>query len=242
MLLLITSFLAGVLTVLAPCVLPLLPIIIGSSASRSKWEPAVVIASLSISIVLFTLLLRFSTALIGVPTYVWSYVSGTILVLLGLVTIFPSVWEKASLSFSNKSKEKLQQSAQKQGMLKPIMIGASLGPVFTSCSPTYGLILATVLPASFISGLFYLIVYALGLAFVLGLIAFFGRSLTSRLQGIADGKSNFKKTLGVIFVLVGLAIIFKWDKQIEAALIDRGYYGVTSFEENLVRTLEKENQ
>lgn len=238
MLLLLTSFLAGILTVLAPCVLPLLPIIIGSSASRFKWEPLVVILSLSVSIILFTLLLRASTILIGVPSYIWSYVSGGILIVLGLVTLFPEAWDRLMVQVSNKSKQSLQKSAQKQGIIRPVLMGASLGPVFASCSPTYSLILATVLPASFMSGLFYLTVYTIGLAFVLGLIAWFGRSLTSKLQGISDSKSKFKKGLGLIFVLVGVAIIFKWDKAIEAALIDRGYYGITAIEEKLVKNIE----
>ena len=51
------------------------------------------------------------------------------------------------------------------------MIGAALGPVFSSCSPTYALIVATVLPQSFLSGLFYISVYVIGLALMLLLVA-----------------------------------------------------------------------
>jgi cytochrome c-type biogenesis protein len=239
MLLLFTSFMAGVLTVLAPCVLPLLPIIIGGSAgSKSNRDPILLVGSLTVSIILFTLLLRASTLLIGVPTSFWSYVSGGILVFFGIITLFPTLWGKVSGSANNSSKKLLHASAKKSGWQKPVMMGAALGPVFTSCSPTYSLILATVLPASFLSGVFYVTIYALGLASVLILIAIFGHKVTKNLRSAADPKGTFKKILGLIFLLVGMAIIFKWDKAIEAQIIQQGYFGITSFEEQLVDNLK----
>ena len=64
MLLLLISFIAGVLTILAPCVLPLLPVIIGGSISgktKEKSRPYIIAASLAASLVVFTLLLKLST-------------------------------------------------------------------------------------------------------------------------------------------------------------------------------------
>ena len=102
MLAVVGALVAGVLTTLAPCVLPLLPVIVGGSvqdadpaARRPRVPRAVVVtASLGLSVALFTLLLRASTALLGVPTEVWSAVSGLVLVLLGLVMALPDVWER----------------------------------------------------------------------------------------------------------------------------------------------------
>src|SRR3989338_1956413 len=95
MTLLALSFLAGILTVLAPCILPLLPVVVGSAATgRSKSTPYIVVGSLALSIILFTYLLKFSTALIMIPPQVWTYLSGGILVLFGLILIFPALWEK----------------------------------------------------------------------------------------------------------------------------------------------------
>ena len=94
---LLGALVAGVLTVLAPCVLPLLPVIVGGSvaqqpattgggvavATRTQIRaPLVITASLGTSIVVFTLLLKATTALIGIPPSVWEWVSG--LVLIGL--------------------------------------------------------------------------------------------------------------------------------------------------------------
>lgn len=240
MLLFITSFFAGVLTVLAPCVLPILPIIVGGSVEGKSKAPAIrLIASLSVSIVVFTLLLRASTILIDVPTSFWTSVSGVILIVFGCITVFPEQWEKISIKISSKSQGNLQKAANKKGWQREIWMGAALGPVFTSCSPTYALIIATILPASFISGVFYTVVYAAGLAVVLFLIAMLGRRLTKHLQGAADPKGKFKRTLGIIFLLVGVFILMGWDKDIETWVIDQGYLGVTSFEEHLLEQMDQ---
>ena len=71
MFLLFVSFIAGVLTVLAPCILPLLPVIIGGAAqNHERRNPYIITASLAVAVVLFTLLLKFSTLLIN---YRYSY-------------------------------------------------------------------------------------------------------------------------------------------------------------------------
>ncbi len=60
-------------------------------------------------------------------------------------------------------------------VLRAILTGAALGPVFSTCSPTYALLLATVFPVSFISGIIYTLIYALGLSLILVLIILGGR-------------------------------------------------------------------
>lgn len=87
------SFIAGILTILAPCVLPILPVILAGSVTEKKWwYPYVVTLSLALSIVIFTVLLKASTLFIDIPSSFWKYLSGTILLVLGLVYIFPHIW------------------------------------------------------------------------------------------------------------------------------------------------------
>ena len=79
------SFIAGLLTILAPCVLPLLPVIIGgAAATRNKWYPFVLVVSLCLSVILFTLILKASTYLIEIPQVVWTTISGGIVFLFGI--------------------------------------------------------------------------------------------------------------------------------------------------------------
>lgn len=87
------SFFSGVLTVLAPCVLPLLPVILGGSlAGQSNRRPYIIITSLILSLLIFTLLLKASTVLIDVDPSFWEYFSGGLLVLFSITLIFPRAW------------------------------------------------------------------------------------------------------------------------------------------------------
>lgn len=243
--LIIISFLAGVLTVLAPCILPVLPIVIGGSVTPgekpNKWRPYIITGSLAVTIVVFTLLLKASTAFIMIPPEFWKWVSGTIIILFGLISIFPQLWDGVStkLGLGRKSEEALQKSNQKTGVMRDVLVGLSLGPVFSSCSPTYFLILATVLPASFINGLIALIAYALGLASILLLISLLGQKLIAKIRWAADPRGWFKRGLGILFVLVGLFIISGLDKHIQTAVLDGGYFDITKVEQQLLEQVSE---
>jgi len=235
--LLIVSFIAGVLTVLAPCILPLLPIVIGRSVDGSnKYRPYVVTGSLAVAVIVFTLLLKASTAFIDIPQHVWSYISGGIIVLFGLVSLFPETWEKISvrLKFSSSSNELLNKTTRYSGFKGDILLGLSLGPVFSSCSPTYFLILATVLPQSYATGLVYLIAYALGLSITLLLIGLLGQRLAQRLNSFSDPKGKFKKGLAILFILVGIFIFTGADKKVQAYILEKGYFDITKIEQKLL--------
>lgn len=235
---LVVSFVAGFLTVLAPCILPLLPVIIGSSTTGEKdfKKPLTIVASLSVSIVVFTLLLRASTIFIDIPDDFWKWLSGGILLIFGIVSVFPSLWENlsAKLNLNAKSNKLLGKGVQKGGTTGDIIIGAALGPVFTSCSITYAAIVAVSLPASFGVGLVYLLLYVVGLAIPLLMLAVFGQKLADKLAVLSDPHGKFKKFIGIIFIIIGIMIITGVDKEIEAWLIDQGLYDwQVELEENI---------
>lgn len=229
------SFLAGILTVLAPCVLPVLPVVLaGSLSEKQKWYPYVVTLSLAISVVIFTVLLKVSTLFIDIPSSFWKYLSGGILLALGLVYIFPHAWAwiVERLHFSRSSHSLHQAQDIENPLLRAIVTGAALGPVFSTCSPTYTLLLATVFPVSLAAGIGYTAVYALGLSLMLVIIAILGRSIIANLRIIADERSWFKRILGIIFVLIGLMIITWLDKKIETIVLER--FDVSSIETNVL--------
>jgi cytochrome c biogenesis protein CcdA len=246
MTLLLISFIAGVLTVLAPCILPLLPVVVGSSVgARSKVTPFIVIGSLALSILLFTYLLKASTAFISIPSYVWGYISGGILVGFGLALLFPPLWERLPfIAKTSAGANKLVGAGyQKKSVWGDVLIGAALGPVFSSCSPTYFVILATVLPASFLLGTFYLLAYIAGLVLVLGLIAVLGQRFTSKLQFAADSRSWLKRGMGALFLVGGLLIFTGYDKEVQTWVLDRGYIdGVLNIEQQLLKQVESSQE
>jgi cytochrome c biogenesis protein CcdA/thiol-disulfide isomerase/thioredoxin len=235
--LLFLSFFAGILTVLAPCVLPLLPVIIGSSLDgKNRWKPYLVTLGLVISITVFTILLKASTLLINIDPIVWKYISGGLVLVFGLIYLFPNLWNKISLALnlSSKSDHVLENATQKEGFLGALLTGAALGPVFASCSPTYSLIIATVLPVNFYEGLGYIIIYALGLASVMLAVALLGRKLVAKLRVFANPNGWFKRILGGIFLIVGISIMTGFDKVIETKILNSGYFDITTIDQNLL--------
>ena len=239
--LLITSFLAWGLTILSPCVLPLLPVIIGSTAgSKNPWKPFIVTTSLAISIVIFTLLLKASSLLIDIPQFFWTSISGWIVLLFGLFLLMPELWEKIAtkLNLNQRSQTSLSKAGTGESLRSSILIGAALGPVFSSCSPTYFVILATVLPVNFALWLIYLLVYAFGLMLTLWIIGYFGQKVIVKLKWAANPKGWFKKIMWILLILVGLALITGFEKRIETFILDSGYW-ITKIEENLLKNIDE---
>ncbi|MCA9365194.1 MAG: cytochrome C biogenesis protein [Candidatus Moranbacteria bacterium] len=235
------SILAGMLTVLSPCILPLLPIIVGGSLGdgrKRRWKPFVVTASLGVSVVLFTLLLKVSTVFITISPFVWQALSGGILLFFGLFLVFPRLWNFFLGRFGAVSSQKANQyvvvGVRKNSFVGDVVIGAALGPVFSTCSPTYFVILATVLPESFVVGLLYLFGFAGGLVFILLLIALVGQRAVGRLSFASDSQGWFRRCLGVLFLVVGVAVLSGYDKKFEAYLLDHGFLNFTRFEQGLV--------
>lgn len=245
MLLFIISFIAGVLTVLAPCILPLLPVIVGGSLSGdgsggfNKKKAFTIILSLGVSVIAFTLLLKASTFFIDIPEYVWKWISGGIVIFFGVVTLFPSLWENKLLAkLSAQSNVLMGKGYQKKNFGGDVIIGAALGPVFSTCSPTYFIVLATVLPVNFFLGLTYLLTYTVGLCLSLLVVSLVGQKIMDKLGIAADPNGWFKKTLGIVFLIVGIAIIGGLDKKTQIFLLDSGFFDVTKIEQKL---LEKNN-
>lgn len=215
------ALVAGVLTTLAPCVLPLLPVIVGGSLGKPSAEARkrayLIAASLGASVILFTLLLRATTALIDIPPTAWQWLSGVILIGLGAVSVFPQVWDMASAKFSlqTNSNKQLVAARGRGGTLGAILTGSALGPVFSSCSPLYLYVIVTVLPASFGEGMVLLFAYAIGLCGTLLVVALLGQKVMGKARWLANPDGNFKKILGAIFIVVGIAVILGIDKDLQ---------------------------
>ena len=230
---------------LAPCILPLLPVIIGHSitdTTPSRRRLFVVVASLGVSVILFTLLLKASSLLIDIPQDFWKWISGGIIFLFGLTMVFPNLWEKFSFAntLSIKSNKVLTKGYQKNSVWGDVIIGASLGPIFSACSPTYFVILATVLPVSFFLGIVYLFTYVLGLSLALIVVALLGERIMAKIGKVSDPRGWFKKIFGVIFILVAIAIISGYDKKLQINLLDAGFLDVTKIEQKLLEKMIKD--
>lgn len=226
MLLVTGAFVAGILTTLAPCVLPLLPVIVGGSIGQTgekSFRKALLISgSLALSVIVFTLLLKGTTYFIEIPNSLWQWISGSILILLGLFSAKPALWESISmrLSLQSRSTPLLSKAREREGKVGGILTGAALGPVFSSCSPLYAYVIVTVLPASFGEGLALLFAYALGLCGTLLAVALVGQRLIKSAGWAVNPEGLFRRSLGWIFILVGLVIITGLDKDLQTWILE----------------------
>ncbi|MDQ2973109.1 MAG: redoxin domain-containing protein [bacterium] len=230
------------LTSLAPCMITLLPVIVGNSLvpddddKLDRKKPYIIAASLAASVIIFTVILKASTALIGVDPKVWLYISGGIVVILGISMLFPNLWAKISarLGFEHSSNKLLASANKRSGLWGQVLTGAALGPVFASCSPVYALVLATVLPINIVLGMVYIIAFALGLGLALLLIALGGQRIVKRLGWAANPYGWFRRGLAVLLIIVGLMIIGGYDKKFQTWVIETLPFDVTDIEERLI--------
>ena len=227
MTLLLVALLAGILSVLAPCIIGIIPLLVGYSAeTRNVYKALRVVLGLSVSIFIFSIILKASTILIGISSNTWQLISGVIVILFGFAGLFPEVWESIA------SRIKLQQlsaSGQKTALKKggaagDILLGASLGPIFSACSPTYALIVASILPVSPIKGVLYLLVFISGLASTILIIAIAGQKAVQKLGWTINPHGWFKRALAVLFIVIGILIITGYDKTLLSKAVESGWF------------------
>lgn len=234
------SYVAGLLTALAPCVLPLLPIILGGSLAgekKDKWRPYIITGSLVVSLILFTLLLKASTVFIGIDPKLWTIGSGILVIILGFFMLFPDLWARliGKLGIEHRSQGLLGKAyKQENGVISAILIGAALGPIFSSCSPTYAWVIATVLPSSTLLGMFYLTFYVLGVATALLAIALLGRKLLERIKWASDPKGWFQRGIAILFIIVGIFVATGLDKKVQTYLVEKDFLNIKLLEEKIV--------
>jgi len=230
------SFLAGLLTILAPCVLPILPVIIGGSIeNKNKFRPYIIIFSFLLSTLIFTIFIQLIAEFIFIPRDLLRVFSGIILAMLGVFLIFHEIWDFISFKtgFSSNATKIIEKNQSTESFFKPALIGFSLGPIFSSCSPTFTTIISLILfEDSFFIGFLYSITYLAGLATALIPVSFLGRKLIDKLKWASNPEGWFKKSLGGLFLIIGTIIILGIDKNLESILLNSGYYDNISNLEN----------
>jgi len=223
----LVSFLAGILTVLTPCSFTLLPVILstGLENTKSKKRPYLIILSLALSVILFTLLLKATTALIDIPLQTWNILSGILIIFVALSFLYPDLSSRILKKnpITLKSESVFKNSFESQSTITSILAGISLGPIFTGCSPTYLLIVSVLLPTDFFSGLIYLLAYVFGLSTILILVLFGGRSIVNKFKWAINPQGKFKKLLAIVMIIFGILIISGLYKQIESSLLSADF-------------------
>src|SRR5436190_9808433 len=204
-LLLLIGFVAGVITAVSPCVLPVLPIVLAGGASGGRRRPYAIIAGLVAGFTLFTLTASALLSALGLPQDLLRNVAIALLFVLA-ATIF---WPRLALLLE---RPLAFLSRRREGDLGGgFLLGISLGLVFVPCA---GPVLATitVLAAQHrfsLDSVLLTLAYSLGAAGPMLLIALGGQRVARRLRA---GGENLRRGLGVVIALAAVAIVFDVDQ------------------------------
>lgn len=219
------AFFAGVLSVLSPCVLPLLPIVLGAAVSEHRRGPAALAAGLTLSFTAIGLFIATIGFAIGLDATAFRTGSAMLLIALGTVLLAPSLQAKLAVAagpVSNWAEQRFGGFAT-AGLSGQFGVGLLLGAVWSPCvGPTLGA--ASVLAArgeNLGAVAITMLVFGIGAGLPLILLGMISRSrlmqLRTRLLGVGSGA---KTALGGFIIVVGLAIVSGLDKIVETALVD----------------------
>ena len=213
------AFVAGVITSLSPCVLPVLPLILaGSASSTDRRRPYMIIAGLVVSFTVFTLTGGALLSALGLPEDLLRDLAIAAMLVMAASLLsrrFAWLLERPLLFLTRR-----RPSTDGSGLL----LGFSLGLVFV---PSAGPVLAavTVLAASGEIGLRIILVtgaYAIGAAIPMLAIAIGGQRLTTGVGFLRAHAESTRKLAGVVLGVGALAIALGFDQRITTALPGTG--------------------
>src|ERR1700716_1761767 len=218
---LVLALLAGIVTIAAPCTLPMLPILLGASVGQTgKVRPALIALGFVISFSAIALALSAITRVFDSDPNHLRTAAAVRLLGLGLLMIWPAPFEWFSVRLSGLTSSAAGSPASHQGNIGGFVLGTTLGLVWTPCAgPVLGSILTVVATSSdtaWASAL--LVVYAVGAAIPMLAIAYGGQAVTTRVRSIARISPKLQPGFGVVVIAFAIASYFQYDTLIVAWL------------------------
>jgi cytochrome c-type biogenesis protein len=219
------AFAAGLLSILSPCVLPLVPIVLGAAIAAHAFGALALAAGLALSFTVLGLLLALVGFGLGVDAGMFRVAAAAIMVALGAVLLVPA-WQArlaaAGGPLSSWTDRRFGGFAS-SGLAGQFAIGLLLGVVWSPCvGPTLG---AASLLASQGQDLarvtLTMAVFGIGAALPLVLLGLLSRATLMGVRSKLMSAGKFgKSALGAAFIVIGVAIVSGTDKKIEAVLVD----------------------
>ncbi len=241
LILLLFSFLAGVITILSPCIFPVLPIILASSANGSKRHAWGVVGGFILSFTFFTLFLSALVRATGVSPDFVRHVAVFVIAGFGFVLLVP----RLQLAFEGIASRMASWAGGSKkvdsGLWGGILVGLSLGLIWTPCvGPILASVIALALTGSVSGEAFFItLAYALGTAIPMLLILLGGRQIFVKVPSLARNLGTIQKAFAVLMVLTAVGLFFNLDRQFQTYFLEKfpAYgAGLTKIEDNsLVR-------
>jgi cytochrome c biogenesis protein CcdA len=219
------AYLAGLLSTLSPCVLPLLPLVVGAAVSAHRLGPLALALGLASSFVVVGLFVATIGFTIGIDADVFRIVAAALMILVGAVLIVPLLQSRLALAAGPVSHWAGQRlgGLSRSGLRGQFGVGVLLGVAWSPCvGPTLG---AASLLASQAKDLpqvaATMLLFGLGASSPLLAVGILSREVMSKARDhVLSAGRHLKTALGVAFVLVGASIVTGADKQIETTLVD----------------------
>lgn len=219
------AFLAGLLSILSPCVLPLLPVILAAAISQHRYGPAALAAGLSISFVAIGLFVATVGFSIGIDSAALRTAAALLTIAIGLLLVVPSFQARLALAGGPAANwaERRFGGFSPAGLQGQFGIGLLLGAVWSPCvGPTLGA--ASLLAAqgkNLPQVALTMLSFGLGAAAPLLVLGTLSREVLLRIRNrlLLTGKVA-RVALGVLLILIGLFIVTGIDKRIESHLVD----------------------
>ncbi|ACT47026.1 cytochrome c biogenesis CcdA family protein [Methylotenera mobilis] len=219
------SFIAGILSTLSPCVLPLVPILIGSAVMAHRLGPFALAAGLALSFTVVGVLIASVGAAIGLDQEVLRNIGAMLLLVFGVVLLSTGLQAKFAVATSSLSGtgQSLLSRVSTDGLIGQFSIGLLLGLVWSPCvGPTLG---ATITLASQGQNLGHaavvMAIFGLGASTPLVILSLLSRQSIMKFRNkmMASGAAG-KKILGMLLLVLGLLILTGWDKHLEASFLN----------------------
>jgi len=213
---------AGVATVLSPCILPILPIVLATSTGRGRGGPLLIIAGFVATFAASGLLIGTLAASSGALQGVIRDGAIGVLLLAGLACFWPRPFELAVMKFQQWRNgwrpQRSPAAGEAGGRFAALLVGASLGLAWTPCA---GPVLASVLSLAATSqapgkAATLLGVYAVGAGLPMLLVAYGGHWVSSRLRFFQYRADLFRRLFGALAIGVALLQLFQYDVLVSA--------------------------
>ncbi len=211
--LLLVAFVAGIVTALSPCVLPVLPVILAGGTTGNERQPYAIVAGLVVSFTVFTLTATAVLSALGLPDDLLRNIAIVVVALVGLSLLWPRLGQAFERPFARFSR--LDSRRAGGGFL----LGICLGLVFTPCAgPVIGAV-ATVAATQDLSldAVLVTLAYALGAGLVLLGIAIAGRRGLA-LPRFKTAAPMIRRALGGAVLLVAILMAFNVDTRLQTNL------------------------
>ncbi|MBI3963512.1 MAG: cytochrome c biogenesis protein CcdA [Candidatus Kerfeldbacteria bacterium] len=215
------AFLAGVVTALAPCILPVLPILLAGGTAHGRGRPWGIILGTILSFSAFTLTLAWLVDRLGLPPDIGRTVGIILLVALGLTLAVPLLRDRFEAWVSRRLARSGSAQTPRRGFGGGLFLGISLGAVWTPCAGPILASVTTVTTAGVVNANIILvtIAYATGAALPMGLIAALGQRIVRRIRWVGSHAGQVQQAFGAVLLLVALLMVTNVDRRIQAAVV-----------------------